>query len=192
MPQALFARSPGLYRGPSRLQRKPQPPMMTVSRGSSDSILVYKPLAPPYTSDVLRHSHTLSRSGSELTSSTSWESHYPSCQISFFFSMAQTPTHSKCPPWLTSAVPALSINRGSLTQDQGHPPPHRQHTKKLALGGAPACLPRPSPWHCWTPRRPRPPPEEAGSPASWFHSFPSFNTSQNNLITWPHAGSFEK
>lgn len=143
MPQALFARSPGLYRGPSRLQRKPQPPMMTVSRGSSDSILVYKPLAPPYTSDVLRHSHTLSRSGSELTSSTSWESHYPSCQISFFFSMAQTPTHSKCPPWLTSAVPALSINRGSLTQDQGHPPPHRQHTKEASPRGCP-CMPAPA------------------------------------------------
>ena len=98
--------------------------------------------------------------------------------------MAQSPTHSKCPPWLPSAVPALSISWGSLTQAQGHPPPHGQHTKKLALGGGPLhAWPPPSPWHCWTPRSLRPPPEEAGSPTSWFHSFPHLSTPPRNTTS---------
>lgn len=93
-PQALFAAKPRSVQRAISAPGEVTAPLVTVLRGSSNSRQVQKPLAQPHMSDILRHFSFTIPFWSELTSYTGWETHSP-CQISFFFSMAQTPSHPK-------------------------------------------------------------------------------------------------
>lgn len=149
---------------------QPQPPLVTISRASSENNLVQKASAHPSTSSLLRGLHILSHSG----------------QIFFFFSTAQTRSHLKCPPRPTSAVPPSSVGsgwpRGSSNRDGQTAPslwspggPPAAHTRappappdstQRSTLAAPTCPSSPAAAG---------PPGTLGHPVwPWFCSFPVF------------------
>lgn len=191
-PSLLLSAGAGSHAPRAVSRPQPQPPLVTIARGSSDNNPVQKASAHPSSGSSLRCLHIPPHS----------------CQIVFLF--------LRSPDWLSSEVASWahfgcatllrrSGGHGDLSTEMDTQLPlsgHQVACRQPVLGPLVPTPPRTAPRKAST-RQPPPAPlvlgpldprQPSATPSGrGFAPFPSFNTSQHRkLITWPHAGSLEK